>query len=210
VSKHTKTKEEKKAGAAHASRATATPIQVPPSSDEPKPRRSLLGLASAIIGVLAAVAGIVAGTGYAIEKWHETLAVVDMGEVDQQKPFSAPVQIKNPSAIFDMHSPSITCRFSAEYTNGVFLPEGGTVGRHGIPKITAGESGVFFCDMPDKFTITDNATGKINTLISATMVIIVNYETWVPWSVSQQTPPTTFTLLNTSNGYRWVKGALIK
>jgi hypothetical protein len=210
VSKNTKKKEEKKAGAAHASRATATPIQVPASSDESKPRRSLLGLASAIIGVLAAVAGIVAGTGYAIEKWHETLAVVDMGEVDQQKPFSAPLQIKNPSAIFDMHSPSITCRFSAEYTNGVFLPEGGTVGRHGIPKIAAAESGVFFCDMPDKFTITDNATGKINTLVSATMVIIVNYETRVPWSVSQQTPPTTFTLLNTSNGYRWVKGALIK
>ena len=183
MSKHTKPKEEKKAGTVHASTATATPIQVRPSSGEPKPRRSLLGLASAIIRVLAAVAEIDAGTGYAIEKWHETLAVVDMGEVDQQKPFSAPLQIKDPSAIFDMHSPRIMCRFSAEYTNGIFLPEGGTLGRHGIPKIAASEAGVFFCDMPDKFTITDNATGKINTLVSATMVIIVNYETWVPWAV---------------------------
>ena len=210
MSKHTKTKEKKKAGAVHASKATATPIQVPASSGEPKPRRSLLGLASAIIVVLGAAAAIVAGTGYAIEKWHETVAVVDMGEVDQQKPFSAPLQIKNPSPIFDMHSPSITCRFSAEYTNRVFIPEGGTIGRHGIPKIAAGETSVFFCDMPDKFTITDNATGKVDTLVSATMVIIVNYDTWVPWAVPQQTPPTTITLFNTSNGYRWVKGAIIK
>ncbi len=135
-----------------------------------------------------------------------------MGSIDPKKPFSAPLEIKNPSTIFDMHSPSFSCHYTAVYSEGMFIPSGGTTGWHGIANgiIPAGGSAVFFCDMPDKFTATDNVTGKVNVLVSGTMTITISYETWLPWSVERQTPPTTFTFLNTSTGYQWVKGTLIR
>lgn len=175
-------------------------------------RRGLFAPIVALLGVLAAIAGIVAGTGYSMEQWHQTVPTIDMGKIDPTKPFSAPLEIKNPSPIFDMHSPGVSCRFSAVYSEGIVLPQGGTTGWHGIPNgiIPAGQSAVFFCDMPDKFTFKNNDTGKINILVSATMVVAVRYETWIPVTILRETPPTTFTFLDTSTGYQWVKGALIK
>jgi hypothetical protein len=165
-------------------------------------------------GTIAAIAGVSAiasAGGYMLEKWNESIATIDMGSVDSKKPFSAPLEIKNPSAIFDMHSPAIACRFSATYSEGVFVPAGGTIDWQRLPtmSIPVKSPAIFFCDLPDKFTITNEA-GKINTLASATMIVSLKYETWLPWAVDRQPPPTTFTLLNTSTGYQWVKGILIK
>ena len=46
--------------------------------------------------------------------------------------------------------------------------------------------------------------------VSATMVVGAIYETWVPWAISRRTPDTTFTLVDTTEGYRWFKGTLVK
>ena len=54
-----------------------------------------------IVGGLATVPTIAAAGGYAMEKWNETKATVDfVGEIDQKKPFTVPLSIKNPSLFF--------------------------------------------------------------------------------------------------------------
>lgn len=148
----------------------------------------------------------------AVEKWNETIATIDMGSVDPKKPFSAPLEIKNASTIFDMHSPAIACDFSAVYSEGLVLPSGGTSGWHALPKMTVPvkSSAIFFCDFPDKFKFTSDTTGKTLTLEAATLTVSVKYETWTPFAIERQPPPTTFTLLNTSTSYQWVKGTLVK
>ena len=166
---------------------------------------------SLLVAFLVGAGTIVPATGYVVEKWHETIATIDMGSVDQKKPFSAPLEIKNPSALFDMHNVGIACRFKAAYKQkGLFIPDGGTIGWHGPNFISAGQSAVFFCNIVDGFTMTDDVTGEIATIDTATMVVGVMYETWIPWAVSRRTPDTTFTLLNTASGYQWVKGTIIK
>lgn len=151
----------------------------------------------------------------ALEKWNESIATIDMGSVDQKKPFSAPLEIKNASTIFEMHSPAWGCSFSAQYFNGT-VPQteesGGTTGWHALATISIAVKGsaILFCNVPDKFKRTME-DGKELTLQSATLTVSTKYVTRLFfWPIERQPQPTTFTLLNTSTGYQWVKGTLIK
>ena len=181
------------------------------STHEPRKGWSI----GAILGALASVAAIVATAGYAAEKWHDTTAIVDMStDVDQQKPFTLPLYIKNPSGFFDMHYPKVSCKFSALYSDGgtgLVTSNGGTLGAHTGSLIAAGETAVFYCSFPDNFTLTNNDTGKPTPLASGSMTVTVDYETWLPWWViPQSTLPAHFTLRKTSGGWRWTKGTEIK
>ena len=166
---------------------------------------------SFLLGTATVFPAVVAG----FEKWNETIPIIDMGGIDPKKPFSAPLEIKNGSTIFDMHSPAIDCKFSAFYSDGAITEitqNGGTIGWHGLPRMTVPikSSAVFFCDIPDKLKYTNEA-GKELTLQSATMTVSVKYETWIGFIIRERQPPSTvFTFLNTSNGYQWLKGTLIK
>jgi hypothetical protein len=164
------------------------------------------------MAITALVTAVTVGPGL-IEKWNDTTASIDMGSIDPKKPFSAPLEIKNASTIFDMHSPEEACTFSAVYSEGLILPSGGTTGRHALPGMTVPvkSSAIFFCDFPDKFKFASEATGKTLTLEAATLTVSVKYATWIVlFTLERQPPSTTFTLLNTSTGYQWVKGTLIK
>ena len=171
--------------------------------------------ASLLLSFLVGAATIVPAALLVVEKWSESVAIIDMGSVDPKKPFSAPLQIKNASTIFDMHAPAISCSFSALYFNGTvpqLTQNGGHKGWYVLPtkSVSVKDSAVFFCDFPDKFKYT-NETGEELSLHSATMTAYVKYETWIgPKTIEREPPPTTFTLLNTSTGYQWVKGTLIK
>ena len=211
-------------GESSVAKSTVPPIAIQPSPQSPSPapaatptppskvKRSFLVLILEILGSAAVIATIVGLTITVLEKWQETVATIDMGVVDQKKPFSAPFEISNPSGIFGMHSPAMACRFSAVFSDGLVVPEGGTTDWHRLPDavIAPKRSALFFCAIQDEFTITNNATGKVAELVSATMSVAVKYETWIPRPVSREPPPTTFTLLKTSTGYRWIKGTLIK
>jgi hypothetical protein len=168
-------------------------------------------LLSALVGAATVVPVLVLG----LEKWNESIPIVDMGAIDTKKPFSAPLEIKNASTVFDMHSPAVDCKFSAFSSEGAVTQStlnGGTNGWHGLPRMTVPikTSAVFFCDLPDKFKYTNEA-GKELTLQSATISVSLKYETWFGLlNRERRPPPTIFTFLSTSNGYQWVKGTLIK
>jgi hypothetical protein len=191
-----------------------TEMQLPPrtqSLSSTLKEHPVFVVLSLLAAFLVGAGTVIPASGYVAEKWHETIATIDMGAVDQKKPLSTPLEIKNPSALFDMHNVGVACRFKAAYKQkGLFIPDAGTNGWHGPTFIAAGQSAVFFCNWPDLFTMTDNATGEIATIESATMVVAVIYETWVHWSIARRTPDTTFTLLNTTGGFQWVKGTIIK
>ena len=195
-----------------ATKAGQAPARAP-SQDHTKRPRQFRVLGTKILTAIAALATIVAGGGYAVQKWHETIAAIDLsGDVDQQKPFTFPFNIKNQSSFFDIHGAKVACKFFARYNDGGsgdVISNGGTYGIHGTPLIAAGETSVFFCDFLDKFTMTNNDTGKIMPLKSAEMTVDVDYEIWLPWTVSRRVAAI-FTLLNTSKGYRWMKGTQIK
>ena len=170
-----------------------------------------------MIEVLVAVAalGTIAYYGMtAIEKWHDTIVSIDMsGDVDQGKPFTLPLIIKNPSSIFDMHYPSVSCKFSATYTDGAahtVTENGGTYALHQIPMIAAGGYAPFFCDFPDKFKIASVEDKQQIPLADGNMIVAVSYETWLPWTLTRKPLPAVFNLLKTSTAFRWIKGDQIK
>ena len=211
---------------------TLTPIDIPPPSpqsdqknggeiqaaEEPRSQTKTADILKGIaigVGAIAAIFVIVQGVANLLEKWNSTLANVEMsGEVDQKKPFTVPLKIKNPSGYFDMHNPKIGCRIFAVYSDGkdhTGTFDGGTTTPHQIFKIpVGGSSAVFYCDVPDRFKLTATETGVAIPLVSGQMTVTLEYETWVPWSIPRIPPPAFFTLHNTSDGWRWVPGTEIK
>jgi hypothetical protein len=187
------------------------PHKEPPT---PAPKQSLRIVIFEILFALAAIAGIVSVGTTVLEKWHDTIAVIDLsGDVDPEKPFTLPLNVKNPSSIFEMHYPTVSCKFSATYSDGGtgnVTSNGGTYGLHRSPLIPAGGSAPFFCDFPDKLKITSDDTKKLLPLTEGGMTVSAEYETWVPWTVNRKPPPAVFALLKTSVGFRWIKGTQIK
>jgi hypothetical protein len=194
------------------------PVAAMPSPDRPRG----LGIVIKEHPIVVAVTVLLGTAATAIplsisltERWNETIATIDMGSVDQKKPFSAPLEIKNASTIFEMHAPAMSCAFSTVYADGTvpsLTQNGGTTGWHALPTVSVPvkSSVIFFCDLPDKFKYTTESGNEL-TLQSATMTISTKYKTWLFfWPLERQPQPTTFTLLNTSSGYQWVKGTLIK
>ena len=146
-----------------------------------EPRRG--GFKAALVA-LATIIGIPSAIGYIVEKWQETMAVIEMStDVDPQKPFTLPLYIKNPSTFFDMHYPKVSCNFSAVYSqggSGRVTSNGGTLGAHAGSLIAAGDAVVFYCSFPDNFTFKNDDTGKLTPLVSGGMTVTVDYETWLP------------------------------
>jgi len=167
---------------------------------------------SLVLWFLVAAATIVPALGYAEEKWHETIASVDFsGEIDQKKPFSIPLVVKNPSAIFPMHMPRVSCWVDVEYVgtdpkkNRALIaadqgPSGGLA-------IDPGKTENYLCSMPDNLTLHEgpNATGPIMPIKQADMLITVKYETWVPLAIPRHFV-TQFVMFQTTEGFRWIKG----
>jgi hypothetical protein len=213
---------------------TLTPIDIPlPSSptdqenegerkgiraaEEPRSQTNTADILRGVaigIGAIAAIFVIVQGVANLLEKWNSTLATVEMsGEIDQKRPFTVALKIKNPSGYFDMHNPKIGCRIFAVYSDGkdhTGTVGGGTTTPHQIFKIAGGSSAVFYCDVPDRFKLTATETGIVMPLVSGQMTVTLEYETWVPWTIPRITPPAFFTIHNTSDGWRWVPGTEIK
>jgi hypothetical protein len=202
---------------ASASTAITTPTQVrspiqSPSPVQP-PKRSILVVILEIAGVLAAIATIVGATGYALEKWQDTTATIDFsGDIDQKKPFTIPLIVKNPSSIFAIHMPRISCSVEAEYGGGDktnFLAAAAQPPIGGM-KIAPTETQNYFCNMPDKFTFTEDVShgGAIIPIKQADMVVAFDYETWLPWPIRRRVT-TRFVMLPTTSGFRWIKGKWI-
>jgi hypothetical protein len=157
---------------------------------------------------LAAIATIVGGTGYVLEKWQETVASIDFsGEIDQKKPFSVPLVAKNPSEIFSIHLPRMSCETNVEYYDGdshhavAYGDQGGASGAAIPPQGTAD----YFCDVAAALTVTDKPGGTVIPIKQAEMTVTLDYETWVPWSIERQVK-TRFVMFAASDGYRWQKG----
>jgi hypothetical protein len=162
--------------------------------------------------MLVAVATIGPATGYAIEKWNDTVATIDFsGDIDQKKPFSIPLVIKNPSTIFSAHSPTVSCWIEVEYSNAsgtsdllTAIVEPPTSAGMAIPPEQIRN---FLCDAPDKFKTTegDKPGGPIVPIKQAELLVEATYETWLPWTKSHRVV-VRFVMLQTSAGYRWIKG----
>jgi hypothetical protein len=195
--------------------APSTQSQLQNLSPHPAPaqKRSALVLILEIFGVLAAIATVVASTGYVFEKWQDTIATMDFsGDIDQKKPFTIPLIVKNPSSILAIHVPRISCSIEVEYNDGdkgqvlmsAVQPQTGGLA------IAPGEPQNYFCNAPDNFTITAGATpgGAVIPIKQADMMVTFDYETWVPWPI-QRHVTAQFVMFQTASGFRWVKGKWI-
>jgi hypothetical protein len=200
---------------ANASTTTAEtrPIQAPTQSPHPAlaQRRSVLVLFLEGLGILAAIATIAYFGGYALEKWQETFAVVDFsGDIDQKKPFSIPLVVKNPSSIFKMYLPQIDCWVDVEYVGddpqkAHVLMAADKQGGAGA-EIAPNGTGNFFCDMPDYLAFHQgDQNGSIVPIKQADMLVAIDYETWVPWTIKRHIV-SQFVMLQTPGGFRWIKG----
>jgi hypothetical protein len=173
-----------------APRGFQAPIPTPVPAPATKSHRGLK-VGVEILAGLAAVAGIVAGTGYAIEKWNDTTAIVDFsGEIDQNKPFSIPLVVKNPSQIFAMHASRISCWADVSYETG--QPSGLVLlqadqGAISVGTIPAGSSRNYPCDLPGTLVVHKGPTPEAPPypVKQADMLVTTDYETWIPFTVSR-------------------------
>lgn len=190
-----------------------------PTQHQPQPsalpgRRTVPILGQAILGIAALVSAAAAG-GYGVERWHDTQATIDVGgDIDQKKPFSFPWRFSNPSTIFTMYSVKASCRISAEYSDPpqYKATSGGAQWEmSGATIIPAKGVANFSCNYPDQVKITEgnSSEGKPLPLTSATITMNAQYETRILLWTMHQTITETFTLLDTTTGYRWVKGIWI-
>jgi hypothetical protein len=196
--------------------STPTPqaiaVQGPPQISPlvPKPKRSLLILTIELLGGLAALATMAAGTGYAMEKWQETIPSIDFsGDTDQSKPFSIPLAVKNRSQIFRIHSPKVSCWIEAEYGDGEVQQlnvaiEKWTTGFF----IETGQTQNVSCNIPDRV----NSSGNVYDLSkppyvvkAADLLVAIDYELWVPLTIKRRKTEK-FVMLRISDKYQWIKG----
>jgi hypothetical protein len=99
---------------------------------------------------------------------------------------------------------------TSDPANDIKMQGGGAVSNIITNRIEATKSTMFLCNVPDKIKNggpTDTMTGKTFPIRIGLMRVRVSYETWWPlfWSVRRE-ERSTFTLFNTSSGFRWVKG----
>jgi hypothetical protein len=212
VSNRANKKKGNKNGTANASTST-TPTTPARLASQPQSLASTLRqhpvflVVSFVVAALVAIATIVPATGYVEERWQETVATVDFsGEIDQQKPLTVPLVIANPSDIFSIHVPKISCTVDVEYSDGgihhavMFGDQGGVQGAEIAPHSNA----IYFCDAPSAFTVASPGGPPI-PIKQADISVILDYETWVPWAIPRQVT-TPFVVITTSGGFRWIKG----
>jgi hypothetical protein len=166
---------------------------------------------SLLVSALVAIATIAASGGYAVERWHDTTATVDFsGEIDQKKPFAIPLVVKNPSSIFSMHLPRMTCAANVEYADEennralIGADQGPASSRSAIEP---GSTRNYYCDLPGALEMRA-ANDPKGPLIpkKADMLVAIDYETWMPVSTIQRRVVTQFVMVQTTSGFRWIKG----
>lgn len=188
-----------------------TPAQHRPQPSVLPGRKTVPLLGQVILGIAALVSAAAAG-GYGVERWHDTQATIDAGgDIDQKKPFSYPWRFSNPSTIFTMYGVKAFCLISAEYSDPPQYKastSGGQQAMSGTTTIQPKGAANFVCNTPDQFSLSEGETpgGKPIPLTAATITMNVQYETRILLWTIPQTITETFTLLNTTTGYRWVKG----
>ena len=165
---------------------------------------------SLLVTALVAAATVVPAAGYVQEKWQETVATVDFsGDIDQQKPFSIPLAVKNPSQIFTMYSTRASCWADIEYETGEagkrLLLEADQ-GAMLIGPIPPGKAGNYPCDLPGNVAVHNGPPdAPTYPLRQADMLVVTEYETWVPFTISRHYV-THFVMFKTTSGFRWIKG----
>jgi hypothetical protein len=171
---------------------------------------SIFVAVSLLLTFLVAVATIVPAAGYVQEKWYETLGTIDFsGDIDQKRPFSIPLLVKNPSFIFAMHVPKISCWVDVFYTDGkdsnvlMAAQQPPVAGLEIIP----GGAADYSCSAPDNFAISAGATpgGPVIPIKQADMFVTLEYETWIPFSIKRNVT-VKFVMFQSSTGFRWIKG----
>jgi hypothetical protein len=178
------------------------------------PNNVLRRVVTWLSAVFALVAAAASG-GYIMEKWNEARATITMSqEIDQKKPFSSPLLISNRSTILMMWNVRVRCEIDAEfrYENEGRVTEKGwqwaTADGNNIPP--SGSTN-FNCNFPDKFTIRHGVGSGAPPMSLSTSANKVNltYDNYLLFLKVPQQVTENFTLINTSVGYRWLKGSFL-
>jgi hypothetical protein len=159
--------------------------------------------------VLVGLATMLGALGYAVEKWYETKATIDLvGDIDQKAPFSIPLDVHNRSTFFSMKSAVIACHIQNEYSDDKrqdLAEKGSQWATPASLPIEPGKSQIFLCDFPDRFLYTGE-TGETIPLKKATMEIGLSYDTTLLiWQMHRHVEET-FMAYRTPAGLHWVKG----
>lgn len=111
-----------------------------------------------------------------------------------------------------MHNPRISCWTDVDYESqpaktfsARAVSSQGAISA-GL-QINPGEVRNYFCDVGGAFNLHEgtSATGPIIPIKLADMLIVVDYETWLPWTITRQ-GLTKFIMFPTTKGFRWAKG----
>jgi hypothetical protein len=183
----------------------------PPSIPKENSKRSswvlLVEIFGGTVAVIAGIATTAAGGGYALERWQDTKATIDFsGDIDQKKPFSITLVIKNPSTIFSMHVPYVACWVDLQYVTLNNKSSYIAADRKPLAagtEILPGTTRNYLCNFPDSLTVKEG--GSPTVLKQADMLVRVQYETWLPWSIEREAFGR-FLLLENSTGFHWIKG----
>src|ERR1700730_11731351 len=179
------------------------PIPVPAASGQSFGKRVLRGA-----GFVASLFTALYCGAYGLEKWNETVLAIDQsGDVDQKKPFTLPIAVRNLSGLFTARAPFVICHFQVLFddSKGGRAEETGHDQATHLPDIIPGHNEVYSCREPDKFVVARQDDGSVLPIKIAYMQVYVSYSTWLLWPISRFVSEH-FTLFPTSSGYRWVKG----
>lgn len=133
------------------------------------------------------------------------------GNFDDVHPFHNPLNIRNPSAIFDMHEVNVTCEFAAMWGNGV--PSRGVDGHnYKMPLITSHDPFVFISEFGSSFYFGQTGAAKSISLRQGLIIVNISYETWFHfWIIKIRWPREHSTYLNFVPGPapHWISGRKI-
>lgn len=170
--------------------------------------KRVLVMAAKSLLYLGAVGSALYAGAYALEKWNDTVLAIDLsGDVDQKRPFTLPISLRNPSDLFTAGAPLVICHFQVMFTGSKYASATETGHEEAIhlPDIIPGHNALYSCPGPDRFVIARQADSSILSIKIAHMQVYVSYNTWLLWPISRLASEQ-FTLFPTSGGYRWVKG----
>jgi hypothetical protein len=162
------------------------------------------------VGFVGSLCGALTAGGYALAWWNESVLAIDLsGEIDQKKPFTLPISLRNLSGLFSARTPFVICHFQVLLDDGknARAMETGHDQATNLPDIIPSRNEVYSCSEPDKFVVSRPDNGSVIPVRIAYMQVYVSYKTWLfgAWPISRLVSEN-FTLFPTSSGYRWVKG----
>jgi hypothetical protein len=161
---------------------------------------------------IGAIAALVALTGFVAEEYNKTFPVVEIkGDFDEVHPFNNPLNIKNQSALFDMHDVKATCAFTATWAMGV-PSRGADLHAYQVSLITAHEPFVFISEVGSSFYFGKKGDPKSVPLKQGQIIVHIEYETWFDfWAFKFRWPRDRTVQLNyiQSPAPHWIQGTKI-